>query len=322
MLGLAIVIFFLLLIFILLNELYKKTNFYINSRVDIQQFNQNYLKKYEIVNLGSTYSKYAFGAGKDLNINHGDFSLQSQSLEMDEKILLDHIDEIAENAVVVVVAAACLLLFREKSDNILYADVIKKHSFKLRIKNFINKRMPLVMHPRRVLKILFDEVYKRDVYDNFPMNLEEENSKIELENLNKVWTDLFGLIDLKHAELSKENLDIIDKNIKHMRNIVDICQKNNLRPVVMIPPFSDRLNAYFSLEFKEKIIMKSIKTALKGMDIPVLDYQYDNYFQKRYHLFADGGFRLNKMGSIIFLKRFFGDLSKYNIIINNETMGL
>lgn len=320
---LIIVVVFAILFFVLLNCLYKHTNSYINSRLDIQQFDKYQGELFDIVNLGSTYSKYAFGAAKDMKLNHGDFSLQSQSLEMDEKILFEHVDKIAENGVVVVVvAAACLLLHREKSDNLLYADIIKKCPFSLRLKSIFNKLFPLALHPKRFVKILFDEMYKRDVYDNYTSSLNNEESENELASLNEVWKELFGLRDLKQVKLSDENRNIINQNIEHIHNIILICEKHKLRPIVVIPPFSERLNKYFSIEFKEHIINESINKAVEGRNVPFFDYQYDEYFQKRYQLFVDGGFRLNKKGSTVFLKKLFADLKLHNIVINNGTAGV
>lgn len=309
-------------LFVLLNNLYKHTNSYINSRLDIQQFDKYRGERFDIVNLGSTYSKYAFGAAKYMKLNHGDFSLQSQSLEMDEKILFEHVDKIAENGVVVVVVAPCLLLYREKSDNLLYADIIKKCSFSLRVKNIFNKMFPLALHPKLFIKILFDEMYKRDVYDNYTSTLNNEESNNELAGLNEIWKELFGLMDLKQVKFSDENRNILNQNIEHINNIISICEEHKLRPIIVIPPFSDRLNKYFSVEFKEYIIDKSIDKVVEGRNVPFLDYQYDEYFQKRYQLFEDGGFRLNKKGSIIFLKKLFADLKSHDIVIDNETAGV
>lgn len=83
-----------------------------------------------------------------------------------------------------------------------------------------------------------------------------------------------------------------------------------------MPPFSKRLNKYFAEEFKECVLNQTINRAIEGMAVPFLDYQDDKMFQEGVWLFSDGGFRLNKQGSKLFIRQMAMDLKRYNIVIN------
>ena len=56
-------------------------------------------------------------------------------------------------------------------------------------------------------------------------------------------------------------------------------------------------------------------------DVPYLNYQFDEYFQDKENLYIDKGFRLNYLGSTVFVNRLFSDLKMYGIDISNDTIG-
>ena len=118
---LGIIILLLLLGFgtLYINRKAKSTNAYNNLCIDIKTFRDGLPEKIQLVNTGSTYSKFAFSSLSDKHLNYADFSLQSESLEMDDAILNHYVDRLEPGCVVVVVAAACLLLYRETGGNLL-----------------------------------------------------------------------------------------------------------------------------------------------------------------------------------------------------------
>lgn len=86
-----ILIGFLFLFLILLSSIaidffWKKTNYYYNLRILYKSFIQK-KTNFKILNLGSTYAKYAFGTYEDLHINGVNFAMNSQSLFCDKLVL-------------------------------------------------------------------------------------------------------------------------------------------------------------------------------------------------------------------------------------------
>ena len=304
--------------FLLLDYLYKKTNDYKNQRIDIRAFDEGMQDELQIVNLGSTYSKYAFGASRKLQLKWGDFSLQSQSLEMDYSILKKNVDKIVPNGVVVVVAAACLMLYKETKPNYLYYEILKKNENpEYSLMQKVKSKVPLLNRPKRAISIFLDKFPYTSVYDNYPNMLSKEQSEDELLDLVNVWKKLFGLKDMKSVELSDNIMNNIQYNQKMLNKIFDCCFEHNLQPVVVVPPFSERLNNFFSDEFEDTVINQKIKECINGREILYLNYQNDDYFQQRTELFCDGGFRLNERGSNIFIRRVLADLEMEGYKLDN-----
>lgn len=314
-----IVLFFVM--FIAANILYKRTNAYTNTRLDIKDFDGGIRDNIAAVNLGSTYSKYAFGAISGFGWNWFDFSLKSHSLEMDEAILKKYINRIAPGSLVIIVVAACMMLFRESEENILYYSVLgKNENPQYSLGGKIRKLLPLLSKPQKAIKIFFDDRKKQTVYDEYPDFISETQSKKELADLVEVWKGLFKIEDLKKTEISEELETNIAYNSSVLGRIIELCKRKELRAAVVVPPFSERLNHYFSEEFIKKTVHGPIERIKDIEKIPYLNYQKHNYFQKRPELFCDGGFRLNERGSRCFVHILSRDLQKYGVEIGNKTM--
>lgn len=301
----------------LINHLYKKTNAYYNSRIDAKIFMEGIETQYDLAFTGSTYSKFAFGGYEELKLNWGDFSIQAQSLEMDNAILKNYINYVKPNGVVVVVVAACLLLYRENKANTLYFSILKKENNPIySLKGKIKQHYPLLFNPTKAMKIVIDDPKLANVYDNFPTNLSEDNCEKELSHLINLWCELFRLDNLRDTNFSNQNRAVIEQNSKYLKEILSTCKENGKRPIVVIPPFSEKLNQFFSEEFKEQVIDININKVLANEEVILFDYQKDAYFQKRPELFIDGGFRLNKYGSKIFIRKLIRDMEKKGIKLN------
>lgn len=320
------IIFFIVMITLLglmfLNQLYMKTNEYKNTQLDIQKYIEGVPYDLKFVNFGSTYAKYAFDTYDNLCMSGFNFALQSESLEMDEKILHQYVNHITPNGIVVIVVAACLLLFKGQDDNFLYYKILSKDNIpQYKVGRKMKSKYPLFFNPKKIKKIIKDSKKMDSIYDKHPAMLDVNNSQNEMDNLVNVWKKLFGLSDLKKTNLSQENKVVLSSNCEILKRMLSYCSEKGLRPVVVIPPFSMRLNQYFSDEFKEKIISDNIKKITAEINIPFLDYQDDDMFQDAPELFCDGGFRLNHCGSQLFVKRLAFDLKSYGIEVNNSTVG-
>lgn len=306
-----------------INRKVKSTNAYSNLCIDIKTFRDGLPKKIQLVNTGSTYSKFAFSSLYDKHLNYADFSLQSESLEMDCAIF-DHYANRLESGcvVVVVVAAACLLLYRETGENLLYYQILDDKSIpEYSVKNKIKSVFPIFTNKRLVKRLLQDDLKWNSIYDSQKVNFSEQESVIYLEGLETVWKTLFQLTDLKTTNLSEEHYDNINLNVYYINHIIDKCKEKSLRPVIVVPPFSRKLNDKFSKEFLDKVVDSYLSKISKEKEVPYLNYQFDEYFQNKENLYVDEGFRLNYLGSEIFVNKLFSDLKVYGIDISNSTIG-
>lgn len=305
-----------------LNYQYMKTNEYNNTQLDVRKYIEGVPYDLKFVSFGSTYAKYAFDTYDDLCMSGFNFALQSESLEMDERILHQYIDHIMPNGIVVVVVAACLLLFKGQGDSLQYYKILSKENIpQYKLSRKIKSQYPLLVHPKKIKNIIKDSIIKDSIYDNYPGLLDANDSRKEMDNLVNVWKELFDLSDLRKTDLTQDNKVVISSNCEILKRMLNYCSQKGLRPIVVIPPFSRRLNQYFSDEFKEKIISDYIVKITDEMNIPFLNYQDNELFQDVPELFCDGGFRLNRCGSQLFVRRLALDLKSYGIEVNNSTVG-
>jgi hypothetical protein len=304
-----------------LNYLYKKTNDYANQCIDIKNYLDGIPRNLKMVNLGSTYSKFAFASYDALNIKGCDLSLQCQSLDVDYAILKKYRSHIEKNGIVFVVLAAACMLFKGNSSNPLYYLILdKKNNPKHSIRGRLESRIPLLFHPKRVKNLIKDQEKYKSVYDSMSKQIDSKQSVELMDNMADCWIKMFDLKNLIDTNLSQANIDIINKNISILEKIIKLCEQENLTPVIVIPPFSNRMNRHFSKEFVKVAIEDSVKKAFQNKNIIFLNYQWDEYFQDNYSLFADGGFRLNEIGSKIFIRKVIKDLHQYGLNLSNKEL--
>lgn len=278
------------------------------------------------VNLGSTYAKYAFGTLNEEDKWWGDFSLSGQSLQIDFEILRSYVDRININANVFIGIGACVFFF-EGAENFLYYSILDKEHNPYYSKQGMNRnKYPIFDNPKTVVKNIIKSAKGikkyESIYDIYGCESLEERSSIEsLKNLVSAWLRLFGIDDLKHKDIPNKVKPIYENNIQYLRKIIECCINNDLNPIIYIPPFSDRLNKNFSEEFENGVILNAIKKANEGYNVPFYNYQYNEEFQSAYDLFLDGGFRLNRKGSVKFLSIFNEDLGHDGICMKSKNDG-
>ena len=279
-----VIIILTVCLFLICNYRYKKTNDYLYSRLDIRGFLDGISDGLSLVNTGSTYSKFAFSSLKGNGLKYADFSLRSQSLEMDLAILRRYACHIAKGGIVIVVVdAPCLLLFKESGENLQYYSILKSSEHPcFGGKEYLKSRFPLAVHPKKIVCLLADQKEIKGIYDTYPKQMSKQESERELENLYNIWKSLFKIKDFIHVHLSDENKKNIERNKSILADMLDLCKDRELKPVVVVTPFSERLNKYFSHEFTDSVLEKNIVEITGKRNIPYLNYQFDEYFQKYY----------------------------------------
>ncbi len=92
-----------------------------------------------------------------------------------------------------------------------------------------------------------------------------------------------------------------------IRNMIQDCQKNGFRPVLVTTPLLKEFNAYFDDAFMEKF-RADCQAYADAYGIPYLDYSHDARFIERPDLFVDGD-HLTTEGSVQFMRIFFEELA-------------
>ena len=317
-----VVFIFIFVSVVIFNCLYKRTNSYKNDCFDIESFQGGLTDNISMVNLGSTYSKFAFGSYDKLFLNAKDLSIQAQSVDVDYAIVKRYYQHFSEGCIVVICLAACCMLY-EGNDNPLYCKIFKrKENPKYTLRAKLSSIFPLLLTPKKIKKIVKKEVKFNTIYDSVAPFMTDELSDKYLKGMADGWKTMFKLDDLKDpANIDGKNRDAINRNTEILKGILEFCLKNKFRPIIVVPPFSSKLNQYFSHDFTSEVIDNSVMRACDGKKIPFLNYQWDSEFANREDLFADQGFRLNMAGSEYFLRKLSNDLLQYNVVVNNSTCG-
>ena len=101
-----------LVIYIFLNQLYKRTNHYKNIVSKQNDYLAGVPSHIRIANFGSTYSWQAFSAHKNYKISSFNFALPCESIEFDNSLLKHYFSRLAHHCIIVFHIAPCATLYR------------------------------------------------------------------------------------------------------------------------------------------------------------------------------------------------------------------
>lgn len=310
--------------YILLNSIYRRSVAYKNANAAILKYQKEIPKKLQIVNFGSTYSMYAFNCYDELRINAFNFAIDAQSLEMDERLLKKYAFHIASGATVIFGLAACVTYYRYSmvSNKARYYEFLNK-------KDIPNYSLPCALRhyfPLSIgrLKSMIGVIIRgqevNDIYAGYPTVLSREAMEINMQRMADGWINLFHLKNLKQKDENKENEQNKVSNTKLLRSMLEFCIDKGWKPVVVITPFSEILNNYFGEEFIDSSLGEMVNKASEGLGVDILDYRTHPSFLQDYSSFWDGGFKLNKKGSIRFVKLVLQDLNNRGYNLTNSTL--
>ncbi len=308
-----------LVIYIFLNQLYKRTNHYKNIVFKQNDYLAGVPSHIRIANFGSTYSWQAFSAHKNYKMSSFNFALTCESIEFDNCILKYYSQKLDSHCIIILHLVPIVTLYRINMRNeslkkwgILPNPNAIKVTFIERIKHYF----PLFpFNLKKALRIFVDVPPVKDC------SLATNKAAYQnAQNIAKTWINLFKLSSLKTKDIGGTNKKNIIYNSKQVEDFFAFCQENNFLPVLAIPPFSKELNEHFSHEFEEQTLGAIFKIA-KSKNIPVLNYRLNKRFQAQTSLFTDGCFTLNMYGSSIYLKMLFHDIQEfYHIPVNNQSL--
>ena len=310
--------------FLLINKLYKESAAYQNEFLWVNNFRKGIPNNIKLANFGSTYSRYAFDAVDEMHLDSFDFALRSQSLVMDKRILKRCISRCAKGCIVIFQMNPCVLMcdehFNEEAIQyrMIFADELRPIE---KLKETLNAKYPLLRNPKKIKKLFYDDSLKFSIYDGTQELLDEKNIQVRMESTAKVWVELFHLNNLKDTDFSDQILRKIEENVSVLEEMIEICQENNVIPVLVSSPFSKYLNEHFSSEFVDYVMNKRIEELSKRNNIPYIHLMDAPEFQNSPELYIDGGFCLNRQGSMRFINILAQRLESQGITINNDTVG-
>ena len=268
----------------------------------------------EIINLGSSYAKYAFDYSK-VGIKGFNFGVQPQSLSYDFRILKQFKNKLKKNGVIIITIPDFVFAFLDypiEDYNYRYYSFLNKENILnySSLKNFLLNYFPLILQPKKLKYILKD--ISKENSDSLVFIENSETVTKEAQRRINGWKKEFKLLGTENSEDIPLNIkEMFRKTQSLLEEMINYSLTNELKPVIVIPPCSKELNNFFSDNFLKEILYSNIEKANKSL-IPVLDYLKDSEFQD-YHLYINSDF-LNVNGRELFTKRVVADLKKINYL--------
>jgi hypothetical protein len=302
------------------NKILKQSSFYKTKFSDCNKFWNCSTFDLDIVNLGSSSGKYAFDYNS-FPVKAKNWAMSPQALALDFAILQNYCSYLKDDATVILTLCpfTCLVgfknsLFSDKYYTILNHASIPEYSNEKKIKIYKLKNTPSqMMSNKDIVKSFLKipvSILKQKIIQPYCNRKKNPYSKKELEidALNWIcnWKKEFNIKDL-YQPFDSVQQNNFDSSALLLRDIVAFCKKNGYHPIIVLPPVTQYLNAYFNEKFQDMYIINYLKKA-KVSDIPVLNYLDDERFSDP-NLYFNSLF-LNLRGRKLFTKQVLKDLNK------------
>lgn len=286
--------------FIILNELYKRTNDYRNKENQFKKFNTNY--EVSIINTGSTFAEYAYDYNSEC-IKGLNLALSPQCLLYDCKMLKNYKNLYCEGATVLITISDLAFGVIEYNSN-----NYKNKYYKLLKPKYLgtfpylkiirNKYFPVTLDYKNYVRFLKDKKIQNDF--NIKVNESDiDHVKADAYSRCKNWCREFQLSNLKDPNIPQRYEEIFNKTISIVSVMIEWCLENGYKPVLVNLPISNELNSYFSEEFLKVFYYNNIEKANTRV-VPFIDLNKEEKL-RNYLLFLDSC-RLNKSGRQIVTK--------------------
>ena len=305
-----IFILFALVIFVLiLNKLFKNTNFYKNKFIDTYKF-KDIPKNFEIVNLGSNQPKFAFDYSK-VELSGMNWAVGPQSFEYDLKVLKNYHTSFKKKSKVIIPICPFSFFFlhdknktaHHKYYNFLNPSLIDNYS---NVTKTLFIDYPIFTAKKQILRIIKD--VKPDNRLDLELNpMKDEEIKKDAQKWVDGWKKQFQISDLENVILSDENKNSIEKNIEILKEMIDFCIDKDYEPILLVLPATKELTSHFPDRFVQKYIMDYINQS-NEKNIKFLNYWKDERFESEELYF--NSFFMNKNGRLKFAAQVIEDLAK------------
>lgn len=293
-----IVIIILVVLFIVSEKVFERTNFYKNNYLETDKLKG--AGKVDYVNTGSTFAYYGidyeYVGVKGLNL-----ALCPQSIESDFNMLRHFESRYNKGTVVFIVISD--LAFAKKGYK--EAKTVEKYYRVLRIgeikrynpfKALRARRLPVLYSWKNFLRFFRDVNINND-YEMMVNENDREAVEADAYKRCKAWMeefDLDSLSDMKQGERFRNSFEF---NTSIVSKMVAWCKERGYKPVLVNLPVSSEMINGFSKEFLDVFYYENIK---KIDDVPFIDLQAEEKLSD-YLLYIDSC-RLNKPGREIITK--------------------
>lgn len=275
----------------------NRTNAYKNILALSDPFRkiENELK---IINLGSTIAYYDFDYSI-ANVRGANLALPPQTLYYDFEILKKYSSYLRKDSIVCISISYCSFMvynytkdrYYYKYYNILDSKAIMGYT---EMKRRIWDHAPALLLP---------ELFKRMVKDVPAGSNKKYDKGIRTEQEDKYkanqWMDLWKKeFGWEHMyTITQTQKKVMQSNEAVLKEMLDFCKQNNLRPVLVIPPISHNLRNLFPSGLVEQCFWDQLYN-IRGIDFQLLDYiKKDEFCQAENFMDA---FCLNEKGKKLF----------------------
>lgn len=312
--------FFCLAVLFVMNKILLKSNWYKNLFVDYNHerypdnvwYRKHDERNFDLVNLGSNCSKYAFDYS-DCDIKAMNWAPGSQTLIDDFKLIKNFHSILKDGGIVLITIMPFTSINKKVGfiDSFKYCDTLDSTLIdeKYRRKCYLLKNFP-VLFGKSALKAFVKVLLEKDRDNNIQCKTEtnpmtdnqlKEDAKHWIDN----WKKEFSISDLS-APLTDENLEGRKFRIEVMRNLIDFCIERGYKPIYVIPPVTQYLDKYFSDSFKKIYIYNFLEEVART--IPLLDYSNDTTLMDK-DLYFNSYF-LNMSGAKVFTKKVLSEIKR------------
>ena len=247
----------------------------------------------EMINLGSTFSKYGFDY-KYFGKKGFNFAVAPQPLKIDHEVLEKYKSNINKNAIVVIVAI-CPFVFS------LY--------------DYAELKIPVTQRAirliKKVIKKLIGYKYIQDKQERKKLITEQEKAQKNADDRIRGWMREFSLQNVTTQKPTPKLQKTFEKTRGELSAILELCKEHEFRPVIVSMPAAKEEYSQFSQEFIQGFYRDNIKKA-NITNAPVLEYFCDPRFGD-YNLFENYADCLNEMGRKLFAEVFIQDLKKLEL---------
>ncbi len=298
----------LVIVLLALNEYYVRVVLY-NSQWNII----NRGKKsgpYDAVAFGSSYCRYGIDFG---DYNGYNFGYSSQFFYYTEKMLKEYTKDCLKPGGVVFLIIADLV-FAETgkgmpgSNNYISILSTKSLGDEFSFFKYIRiARFPLLFNPKLIKSCLFCVLKgNQDKYYALTHNeLSEEKVDAAAKKRCDDWCNQFGLKNTFSSSIPTRLEDNFIRSRALLTSMIQFCLDSGFRPILVVTPVSNKMNANMSDEFINKVLFENIQKA-NIQNVPFLNYLKDSRFQDPVYYGNNADF-LNSTGRKFFTRILLND---------------
>lgn len=256
--------------------------------------------KIDVVNLGSTYAYYDLDYS-DLNINAYNLANIPQYLDYDTKLLEIYVKYICPGGKVLIVLPNFVFIGNEtKDDKKVYYEAL----YPWEIKTFQLRK--LVKYVARAALEPITHKYKKEE-TKWKGHVSTYEEKVQhAERRIKDWVVNLGIPSVQTDEITEELVKKIEENKNRVCNMIDLCKKNEIEPIIIIPPVSEIMKERVSSICINRYLKQPIQEIKEKKEVRVFDYMEEKEFEES-DLYMNSDC-LNERGRKVFTLKVLRDL--------------